>query len=208
VQASLSGLIVRAEGGRGGTNTPGSSGAHGPGGGGGGGFVVSSGPLGSGSSVAGGPNGVTATANAYGATPGSVGTIRSSAALSIPGPPPGYACATSNLTLSKTVTNVTRGSQAVTDGTASPGDVLRYVVTFVVGGVLDVTEAVFSDAADLTWVTPSGNAALLCPPRTGQGAVAVPFTPSGGLYVVDVVQACGPLPPGAVGSVAFEVRVR
>jgi uncharacterized repeat protein (TIGR01451 family) len=96
---SLTGLSVRARGGRGGDawptmapgGTPGER--HGPGGGGGGGFVALSSAAGS-LDVSGGANGITTTANdAYNATVGSTGLSVTTATLDqTPGIDPGTEC--------------------------------------------------------------------------------------------------------------------
>ncbi|WP_027483738.1 hypothetical protein [Deinococcus pimensis] len=212
VTSSVAGLVVRADGGKGGDNRPATGGAHGPGGGGGGGFVVTTGAVSASSSVAGGLNGTTernGALDAWGASPGSGGTISVTSSLTVSGTPAGFSCTSSTLTLQKTVTNLTRGAAAVTSNTALPGDVLRYVVTFSVSGSLDVTGATFSDLVNLSWVTPSGSATLLCPLRSGQSSpTTAAFAPSGGVYAVDVVGTCGPLSPGMSGSVRFDVTVR
>ena len=97
----LSGLSVTAQGGRGGDAWPAEAPGtwpgqhHGPGGGGGGGSILLSSAPGI-ASVNGGMNGISCTdIDAYGSTPGSLGTIATSLAeASLPGADPGYLCAT------------------------------------------------------------------------------------------------------------------
>jgi len=113
-----SGLTLRANGGQGGDawDSQGYSLAdrHGPGGGGGGGAVFVSGSAAS-VSVAGGTNGTTLNPGvAYGAIPGSAGTVSTSATLSqVTGIQSSALCA-ADMTLSKThAGNFTRGTNAI-----------------------------------------------------------------------------------------------
>jgi uncharacterized repeat protein (TIGR01451 family) len=97
---NLTGLSVRARGGRGGdswpTQAPGGNPGerHGPGGGGGGGFVALSSAAGSPPDVSGGANGTTTTANdAYGATSGVTGqSVTAVTSDQTPGIDPGTEC--------------------------------------------------------------------------------------------------------------------
>ncbi len=119
----LGGLTVSAQGGAG-TNAwaadaGGPADYHGPGGGGGGGLVLTSSVAGS-TNVAGGTNGTTTTdRNAYGATPGGIGSQAAITAGQVPGAGSGAAC-TSDLTLSKTHTDpLVRGGTGVYTLTAN-----------------------------------------------------------------------------------------
>ena len=75
----LPNITLQANGGNGGSNTPGTdTDPHGPGGGGGGGLVYANGPVSSASSANGGANGLTmstASSTAFGAQPGLAGVV-------------------------------------------------------------------------------------------------------------------------------------
>ncbi len=77
--AGLPNIVLQANGGNGGSNTPGTAtDPHGPGGGGGGGFIFTNGTVSSASSANGGSNGVTRSSTssiAFGAEPGQAGVI-------------------------------------------------------------------------------------------------------------------------------------
>jgi len=101
---SLAGLTVNARGGAGANAWPTDAGGapayHGPGGGGGGGAVLSTSALGT-VNVGGGVNGTTTTSqNAFGATPGALGSQATITANQIPGASSGAEC-TPDLTLAK-----------------------------------------------------------------------------------------------------------
>jgi uncharacterized repeat protein (TIGR01451 family) len=123
----LSGLSVTAQGGRGGDAWPAQApGAwpgehHGPGGGGGGGSILLSSAPGI-ASVNGGMNGISCTDNdAYGSTPGSLGTISTTLAEAAPpGADPGYLCATP-------ANYITKASSAGT-GYVGPGQTITYTI--------------------------------------------------------------------------------
>ncbi|TMF86707.1 MAG: isopeptide-forming domain-containing fimbrial protein, partial [Chloroflexi bacterium] len=101
---ALAGLTVNARGGAGANAWPADAGGaadyHGPGGGGGGGVVLSTSALGT-VNVNGGINGTTTTnQNAFGATPGALGSQATITANQIPGASSGAEC-TPDLTLTK-----------------------------------------------------------------------------------------------------------
>src|SRR5205823_5363732 len=101
---SLAGLTVNARGGAGAnawlTDAGGAPAYHGPGGGGGGGAVLSTSALGT-VNVSGGVNGTTTTSqNAFGATPGALGSQATITASQIPGASSGAEC-TPDLALAK-----------------------------------------------------------------------------------------------------------
>ncbi|HEY6047287.1 MAG TPA: hypothetical protein VIU65_11835, partial [Pyrinomonadaceae bacterium] len=117
----LGSLTVNARGGNGGdawitqapNGTPGER--HGPGGGGGGGFVAISGSAST--NVTGGTNGLTTTAlDAYGATPGSPGSVITIFSSDMPGASSGAQCVpvltTTKSTSTATVTNTPAGTTA------------------------------------------------------------------------------------------------
>ncbi|HJR08737.1 MAG TPA: DUF11 domain-containing protein [Pyrinomonadaceae bacterium] len=116
---SLTGLTIRAWGGRGGNawRTGGTSLAdrHGPGGGGAGGFIAYT--AGASPSVTGGTNGLTTTlADSYGATPGGAGTTLPIVQTDIPGIRSGAQCVpvltVTKATSTAAVTNTTTGTTA------------------------------------------------------------------------------------------------
>jgi uncharacterized repeat protein (TIGR01451 family) len=141
---NLAGLTVQANGGAGGTTwqiqapaTPFPGNRHGPGGGGGGGIIfLSSAPAAS--SVKGGSNGFSTTANdAYGATVGQPGTVGSNFTINeTPGAQPGAECASADLA----VTN------AGTPNVVVPGNAITYTQTVTNNGPLAAVNAVFSEA--------------------------------------------------------------
>lgn len=90
--ASLSSLNLAANGGNGGTNTPGTD-AHGPGGGGGGGIALTNAAPSS-ASVAGGASGTTLNGAAFGATAGVTGIANGQISNSIAGSAAGINCST------------------------------------------------------------------------------------------------------------------
>lgn len=111
----LGGLTVSARGGTGGTNSGGGS-PHGPGGGGGGGYVALSSAAAS-VDTAGGANGTTAGGIAYGASPGTAGTVVTAVTpADIPGASGGGACVptigVTKTTSTPTVVNTPSGTTA------------------------------------------------------------------------------------------------
>jgi uncharacterized repeat protein (TIGR01451 family) len=154
----LGGLTVAANGGNGGNPwvrvAPGgfTGNRHGPGGGGGGGVIFLSSASGS-SSVLGGANGVTTQASdAYGATPGTNGSVVTTASIpQTPGTQPGAYCASTDLS----VTN--SGSPAV----VTPGGNITYTQVVKNNGSFDAVNAAFGETipANTTFqsiTTPSG----------------------------------------------------
>ena len=142
---TFSGLTVQANGGSGGTTwqtqapgTPFPGNRHGPGGGGGGGVIFLSAPPTPTSSVSGGVNGFSTTANdAYGATVGLPGTINSNFTINeTPGAQPGGECASADLS----VTN--SGTPAV----VVPGNAITYTQTVTNNGPLEAVNTVLSEA--------------------------------------------------------------
>jgi uncharacterized repeat protein (TIGR01451 family)/fimbrial isopeptide formation D2 family protein len=139
---SLSGLTIRARGGRGGDawRTGGTTLAdrHGPGGGGAGGFIAQTG--GASTDVTGGAHGVTTTLlDAYGSTDGASGSLLSITQAQVPGIRSGAQCIP-DLTVTKTtstasVTNTTSGTTAT------------YTITVAnAASVADATQVNISDA--------------------------------------------------------------
>jgi uncharacterized repeat protein (TIGR01451 family) len=141
---NLAGLTVQANGGVGGTTwqtdppgTPFPGNRHGPGGGGGGGVIfLSAAP--SASSVAGGVNGYSTTANdAYGATAGQPGVVGSTYTINeTPGAQPGGECASADIA----VTNSGTPSVVV------PGNQITYTQTVTNNGPLDAVNATLTEA--------------------------------------------------------------
>jgi uncharacterized repeat protein (TIGR01451 family)/fimbrial isopeptide formation D2 family protein len=139
---SLSGLTIRARGGRGGDawRAGGTTLAdrHGPGGGGAGGFIAQTG--GASTDVAGGAHGVTTTlADAYGSTDGASGSLLSITQAQVPGIKSGAQCipdlTTTKTTSTASVTNTTSGTTATYTITVSNA-----------ASVADATQVNISDA--------------------------------------------------------------
>jgi uncharacterized repeat protein (TIGR01451 family) len=141
---NFSGLTVQANGGNGGTTwqtqapgTPFPGNRHGPGGGGGGGVIfLSAAPAAS--SVKGGTNGFSTTANdAYGATVGQAGVVGSNFTINeTPGAQPGPECAFADIA----VTN------SGTPSVVAPGNAITYTQTVTNNGPVDAVNATFSEA--------------------------------------------------------------
>jgi uncharacterized repeat protein (TIGR01451 family) len=147
---TLSGATLRANGGMGGdawhSQPPGAGNisAHGPGGGGGGGWVLTSGAAGS-TSVSGGVNGTTTSADlVYGSTPGTPGHVAASGG--IPGVAASAECA--DLSVAKTGAGTVAGGQQAT-----------YHLTVSNGGNVTATGVRLVDtlAAEATFVSASGS---------------------------------------------------
>ncbi len=157
----LTGLTAQAIGGGGGdtwqTQAPGAfpGNRHGPGGGGGGGIIFLSSAAAS-SSAAGGAPGFSTTSNdAYGATPGSAGTVVTGLTITqTPGTQSGAYCATADL-------------QVTDAGTPNPvlaGGTITYTQVVTNNGPLDAVNATFTEAipAGTTFAGGSAPAGWTC----------------------------------------------
>ncbi|MGI4740752.1 MAG: T9SS type A sorting domain-containing protein [Janthinobacterium lividum] len=168
--ASLSSLTLAANGGTGGTNTPGTNATgHGPGGGGGGGIALTNGTPAS-ASVAGGANGTTTGSAAYGATAGVTGIANSQVSNSIAGSASGINCSVDVLTTISAPSAATAGQTVSLSAIfANNGGVaattLTRTVTLTSGDPLNPA----------TGVTATGSTSISSPdPTTGAVTITYP----------------------------------
>lgn len=113
------------------------------------------------------------------------------------------------ITLTKRVRNVSAGGQPVVNSTASPGDVLEYIITFEnpSAGMVSNLTVIDEVPAYTSLLVPPG-ATVTDVPDEMLCEVVIPSGPGASGYVGPIQWECtGTLNPGDAGQVAFQVRI-